>query len=343
MKCRLDLALTVALTISSATLSSLSSAASIAVPGDHKTIQSAVDFASPGDTIIVGPGNYLENVVLIDKTDLTLIGEEGAENTIIDGDQKSAAVSINSCGGTTTLIGFTFTRGLSDANGGGLAAEASNLALRWCWFTDNEASNEGGGVALINCTEFSVLNCQFRGNRSQAAAGLTIVGGRGEVKSNLFSGNDGGLTIAFSFSRCRFEGNTVVRNLCTGFGPVGYLVGLGGEIIGNTISHNSGTAGSGAITAQTGEIRIERNIISDNSDVFAFLIDSKDNMISVEGNLVWKNDAGVTTGNGYVPPQIEADPLFCNAKKDNYQLKAGSPCLANDEHGLIGAQPAGCR
>jgi len=48
---------------------------------EFNTIQDAVDEASPGDTIIVHPGTYIENVI-VDKT-LTIESVNGAETTIV--------------------------------------------------------------------------------------------------------------------------------------------------------------------------------------------------------------------------------------------------------------------
>lgn len=58
------------------------SAATVNVPGDHATIQEAIDASSEGDTIVIGPGDYYENLV-IDKS-ITLQGS-GRDNTVIHG------------------------------------------------------------------------------------------------------------------------------------------------------------------------------------------------------------------------------------------------------------------
>jgi photosystem II stability/assembly factor-like uncharacterized protein len=54
----------------------------IYVPDDYPTIQVAVDAASPGDTIIVRDGTYIENVD-VNKDHLTIKSENGAGKTIV--------------------------------------------------------------------------------------------------------------------------------------------------------------------------------------------------------------------------------------------------------------------
>jgi hypothetical protein len=56
-------------------LAGLTHAATIQVPGDHPTIQAAVDAAANGDTIEIRGGKYAEDVVILNKDDLTLVGK----------------------------------------------------------------------------------------------------------------------------------------------------------------------------------------------------------------------------------------------------------------------------
>ena len=62
--------------------SGLTTADSGLITADYPTIQAAVDAASPGDTIIVYPGTYTENVD-VNKDHLTIQSEKGAEKTIV--------------------------------------------------------------------------------------------------------------------------------------------------------------------------------------------------------------------------------------------------------------------
>ncbi|RLF24974.1 MAG: hypothetical protein DRN01_06710, partial [Thermoplasmata archaeon] len=53
------------------------SAATINVPDDYPTIQQAIDNANPGDTIIVKPGTYTEQLTI--NKNIDLVGQSGAK------------------------------------------------------------------------------------------------------------------------------------------------------------------------------------------------------------------------------------------------------------------------
>lgn len=67
--------------------SSVSYAAVIKIPDDHSTIQGGIDAAADGDTVSIDPGTYSgsgnENILVTGKS-LYIIGDAGAETTIID-------------------------------------------------------------------------------------------------------------------------------------------------------------------------------------------------------------------------------------------------------------------
>ena len=86
----------------------------------YTTIQSAVDAASPGDTIIVCPGTtgtYVESV-LINTNGITVMSAEGENAVVVDGTGASAFVIIVN---GVTLSGFEAKTGVAqnciDANG----------------------------------------------------------------------------------------------------------------------------------------------------------------------------------------------------------------------------------
>lgn len=96
--------------------------AEIRVPEDYATIQEAIDAAASGDTIIVGPGTYEEDLTISGKSDITLKSSEGAENTSIRG-----SILIEDSNGIT-LDGFTITAP-EETNGINVRGEVSGLTI----------------------------------------------------------------------------------------------------------------------------------------------------------------------------------------------------------------------
>ena len=70
----------------------MSYSATLLVPSQYPTIQSAIDAANPGDTILVDDGIYPENL-LIEK-DLFLHSVYGSDNTIIDGSRSTESTIV---------------------------------------------------------------------------------------------------------------------------------------------------------------------------------------------------------------------------------------------------------
>jgi len=82
----------------------------INVPADSLTIQSAINGASTGDTVLVAPGTYLENIT-VDKN-ILIKSSSGAGATTINGNGTGNSVSfINNVDSLCILQGFTVLNG----------------------------------------------------------------------------------------------------------------------------------------------------------------------------------------------------------------------------------------
>ena len=149
-------------------LSGLSFSATINIPADYPTIQQGIDAAVNGDTVLVAPGTYFENIDFKGKA-VTVSSEQGVDVTVIDGNQAGSVVTCKSGEDEySALNGFTITNGSGtyhngDKCGGGMFIHYSSPMVTNCFFSDNYAYY-GGGMCNCdsNCT--MVANCSFSEN-----------------------------------------------------------------------------------------------------------------------------------------------------------------------------------
>ena len=80
------------------------------VPDDYPTIQMAVDATQDGDTVLVRPGTYDQNVSIKDGHDISLISTEGPSETVICGQGLITTVTIYE----GIIDGFSITNGMGD-------------------------------------------------------------------------------------------------------------------------------------------------------------------------------------------------------------------------------------
>ncbi|MBD3170327.1 MAG: DUF1565 domain-containing protein [candidate division Zixibacteria bacterium] len=109
----------------------------VVVPDDFATIQEAIDSSSSGDTILVNPGEYIENIdysgknLIIASLFLTTGEIAYIDSTIIDGDSAGCVIKIeNGEDSTAVLAGFTVRNGYADSGGGIYCRESSPVIYR---------------------------------------------------------------------------------------------------------------------------------------------------------------------------------------------------------------------
>jgi len=123
-------------------------AATIHVPQDVPSIQQAINSAANGDTVLVAPGTYPENINFTGKA-ITVISEQGSEVTIIDGRSLGSVVSFISGEGRPAILdGFTLRNGKSSLRGGGIRIESSSPTIRNNVIRRNGACAGGNGISI---------------------------------------------------------------------------------------------------------------------------------------------------------------------------------------------------
>ncbi|MGB2987613.1 MAG: hypothetical protein WBE26_17240, partial [Phycisphaerae bacterium] len=244
-------------------------------------------------------------------------GDPDAHKTYIDGGSLSRAVKSINNDSSTVLRGFIIKNGAARGwteTGGGLYLENSSAQVVRCVFTENTAEFAGGAVANHFGGSPTFVNCRFYSN------------GTGENKSTPLGGgavfNHDGAPV---FVNCLFHGNKASEG--------GAVLTLGGavKLINCTLTGNEAIEGDGgALYDNRGDAAIRNSVVWNNSakkpqtnEIY--------NSPSLGGttDITHSDVAGGWPGAG----NINSDPLFVDASKNDYRIQDSSPCrdTGNDE------------
>ncbi len=247
-----------------ATTSALA-ANTIKVPADQPTIQAAINAASTGDTVLVAPGTYYENIDFKGKA-ITVISSGGAAQTIIDGSQ----------GGPVVRFVNNETR----------ASIISNFTLR-----NGSVSTGNGSTAgvFIGDSAPTVLNNLITSNTCNGIAA--------EFASPLIEGNIISNTVSITVPGLACGVVAAAGVLLEGiYYRQGGISGLYPTVIGNTIESNR--VGGGIMIWAADRSIIENNIIRNNAatdDGGAIVLYNSD-QITIIQNLIYGNSSGRSAG-----------------------------------------------
>ncbi|MCP5061558.1 MAG: T9SS type A sorting domain-containing protein [Ignavibacteriae bacterium] len=173
------------------------------VPQDVSTIQAAIDSSVHGDTVLVSPGTYLENInfngknIVLGSLFLTTGDTSYISQTIIDGNKQGCVVVFESGeDSTAVLIGFTITNGYSYADsfrGGGITCtNNSNPTLTNLIVKENESLEGdwryGGGIAILK-SKVKLNKCLITRNHSRRGGGIYIENSTVEITNSTIREN----------------------------------------------------------------------------------------------------------------------------------------------------------
>ncbi len=161
--------------------------------GDYTSIQEAVDFAVDGDTVLVWPGTYTENVDFLEKSiclgSLTMTTGDMTynEQTIIDANHIGGCINIEHLQDSAEINGFTLINGIGSwagsISGGAINMYESNVKVKNCIINYNYVTGNGGGIYSEDSYLF-LSNCIIKNNVAyRAGGGIKVLGGSIEFDS----------------------------------------------------------------------------------------------------------------------------------------------------------------
>jgi len=199
------------------------SATIINIPADQPTIQEGINVAVDGDTVLVHPGAYIENInfngkeITVASLFFTTQDTTYISQTIIDGNESESVVLFNNEESSeASLIGLTIINGYNE-NGGGIYCWYSNPKLINNIFMNNNADDSGGAIYIWGANPV-IENNTFTNNYSNEYGGAIycIYGAEPQISNNTFTNNEsyyGGAITCIEYSNALIQGNIIDNNL----------------------------------------------------------------------------------------------------------------------------------
>ena len=302
------------------------------VPWEYATIQNAINNALEGDTVLVQPGTYEENIIftgtniVLGSLFLTTSDTSYISSTMIDGGGTSTVVAIvNGENRSTIVTGFTIQHGQGAGSpvysGGGITCHDLSSPTISTNYIINNASFHGGGISCRNASNPLIEGCKISDNTSYITSGGVFCWDdcMPIIRYCTISNNDadlgGGIYIDNSdpmIYNCTLSGNSATDE----GGGIG-LDQAGGEIKNTIVEGSTGDGG----------------IYFDN--LSTTLIKYCDFYNNQNGSFT----GSVPTGLGCIDTvnanddscdcfcNIFMDPCFVNPLLRDYHLLAESPCI----------------
>ena len=298
-------------------------------------VQSALDAAAPGDTVLLKSGVYegVLNVDLqLDPKAIVLRGDGDLGEVVLDGGEESRILNLLPGEGSGPVIENLILRGgFHEDRGGAVLAQGSAARFKDCRFENNRAANEAfGGGAVWSDRALLFEHCAFENNLSAGSGGALHASG------------------LLGLSACRFENNASAA----GGGAVSLGPGTTADIV-NTVFLANEAAQGGAIFGEEAGLRlVHLSATANSAEEAGGFIHWTGGRVELANSILWGDlaptdseifamDAEIDLGRCLIASDrvgeslLNVDPLFANVSRGDLHLLPGSVCLeAGEDLGL---------
>jgi Abnormal spindle-like microcephaly-assoc'd, ASPM-SPD-2-Hydin/Right handed beta helix region len=345
---------------------SVAAQVTIHIPGDQATIQAAINAANNGDTVLVAPGTYTENINFNGKA-ITLSSSGGASVTTIDGGAKTSVVTFNSAETSNAVLnGFTIRNGATgngtpQNDGGGIYIYSASPTITNNIIQNNTACGDGAGIAVEFASPLiqgnTIQNNMDSGCSGGNGGGIAIGGAASaQIIGNLImnngrgSGNGGGISL-FAAGTPTIRNNVITGNTATGLSPAAqgggiYIVNQSDALIVQNLIYNNNAGQSNGIyflvpSGDRGPILVNNTVIGGpgGSQGSAIYADGFDNQVQLFNNLLiglsGQNAINCSGTYSQQPPVFSNNDAFSSGGTG----LAGTCAAESGQNGNISADP----
>ena len=294
----------------------------IKVPQDKATIQTALNSCKRGDTVLVSPGTYYENLIWPKTYSICLVSDQGADSTIIDGGGKKTVITVDTqVDSLSTISGFTIRNGKARI-GAGIYCSSSQFRILHNKFEANEAIVAGGGISCVKGSNAVIKYNAFFNNSTgykeeQGGGGIYCNRSSPWIEENKFYNNNAFVGAGI---HCRRNSsptiinnefyNNEVYNSCA---AICCNLGSNPLIKNNLIRNNHGSFGGGGIGCYKDSSPIIENneIIYNTAELFGGGIDIWQNSSPVIQNNIIKYNSSYQGGGIRIHRDCNPEILDC--------------------------------
>lgn len=313
---------------------SIVNATIINIPADVESIQGGIELANDGDTVLVQPGTYVENInfkgknIVVGSLTLTTGDTSYISQTVIDGDSSASVVTFeNGEDSTALLVGFILTNGKGNYAdpggqgnyadyGGAIYCNYSNFSMKYVTISGNVVSHEelgsGGGGIFFLYSNPRIMNVTITGNTAAwDGGGFASYHSSPRLENVTINGNiagaHGGGICCYRESNPILVNVTISGNLAYNYGGGVYCYYNANPSLVNTILWNN----------MPEEVYFSQYDDSNSVTIAYSDIEGGETMIvtNENGSVIWLG------GN------IDADPFFVNDAIGDFHLQESSPCI----------------